>query len=745
MLSAWGRSVYRRRVIALVSSGALLVLTLAALSQGGQLLTYQPPKGAESTNAIDLVTKELPGFSESSFFLVLSGPNMDARSDAFRAALDAAVQPLRDDARVGTVVTPYGPRGIMDALISKDGHRALVLVGLKAPHDVARLQYASIRAAVHSETLQVLAGGELAVNSDFEATLQKDLERAEILSFPLTLLLLLVVFGTLVAALLPLGVGLLAVLGGVASVMVASHFTDISVYALNIVTLIGLGVAIDYSLFIVSRFREETARGKDTEDALARTLATAGRAVAFSGLTVAVGLLGLAFYRGMYFASMGIAGALVVTFAVLYALVFLPALLALLGKRIEKGRVPFLRGGSAADRGGRGLWHTVAMGVMKRPVIVLLATTFVVVLAASPFLGIHIASLTEKALPESAEARRGTDLARREFPDSGSTTFSVVVQFAGGDPLTRDRVGALFDLSRTIATIPGIQSVRSIVDLDPSITREQYQAMYADGGQGQGQGQGAAQAAVQRYVGEHIVLLQVFSAAPKESDAARAIVHALREHRDVADGRALVTGATAFDVDTLALLYEYTPWAMAFVVAATYLLLLLQTGSVVLPAKAILMNFLSIGASFGAIVWIFQEGNLGMFLDFTAAPIDPALPVLMFCIVFGLSMDYEVMLLSRMHEEFDRHGDNTRAVADGLEKSGHLITSAAAIMVIVFASFGTAQVTLIKAIGLGLAIAIAVDATLVRGLIVPAAMRLMGKWNWWSPTWMRRFLVPAEH
>jgi len=384
VLSSWGRFVYRRRVPTLVLSGALLLVTLAALSQGGQLLAYQTPKGAESTHAIELVARELPGFSESSFFLVLSDPNMDGRSDEFRAALDAAVQPLRDDARVQSVVTPYGPDGITDSMISTDGHRAMVLVALRAQFDVARSQYKDVRAEVHSDTLEVLAGGGLAVNAGVETTLQQDLTRAEVVTIPLTLLLLLLVFGTLVAALLPLGVGLLAVVGGVASLFVASRYTDISVYALNIVTLIGLGVAIDYSLFIVNRYREETAKGKSTEEALARTLATAGRAVAFSGLTVAVGLLGLAFYRGMYFASMGLAGALVVTFAVLYALAFLPALLAVLGKRIEKGRVPLVGGGMAADRSGRGMWHRVAMGVMKRPALVLLATTLVVLIAASP-------------------------------------------------------------------------------------------------------------------------------------------------------------------------------------------------------------------------------------------------------------------------------------------------------------------------------------------------------------------------
>ncbi|MDQ6832860.1 MAG: MMPL family transporter, partial [Chloroflexota bacterium] len=635
----------------------------------------------------------------------------------FRTAMLDALAPLRNDPRVVSIRTPFDTPETNPTLIGRDGTHVLAFVS-------ALKEYPSVRALVHSDTLDINATGDTAINHDFDRTLQADLQRAELVSLPLTLLLLLLVFGTFVAALLPLGVGVLAVIGGLGGVYLLSRVTNVSQYALNIVTLIGLGVAIDYSLFIVNRFREELERGATTEEALARTLATTGRAIAFSGLTVAVGLSGLLFYQGTFLASMGMAGAIVVGFAVLYGLTFLPALLALLGPRVNRGRLPFIRPATRSR-----VWHRIATGVMRRPVLVLVPTLVLILAMGTPFLRLRLANGDITMLPTQSESRQGFALLQSQFPREDQSQFAVVVQYPNGSPLTPNRVGAFSDLSQRLGQIPGVLRVESIVNLDPSLDRAAYQQLYAPGGNPPA----PAQEAIKRSIGPHIATLTIYSALPGSSDAARGIVDQIRSERSVADGQLLVSGRTANDIDTIAQIRADTPAALLFVMLATYLVLFLLLGSVVLPLKAVLMNLLSITASFGALVWVFQEGHLSGLLHFTPASLDPSVPVLLFCIVFGLSMDYEVLLLSRIQEEYLRTGDNTLAVAAGLERSGRLITGAAAIMVGVFTAFGLADVVIIKSIGLGMALAVALDATIVRALIVPATMRLLGDRNWWAP------------
>jgi RND superfamily putative drug exporter len=536
------------------------------------------------------------------------------------------------------------------------------------------------------------------INRDFSATLESDLTRAETVTLPVTLILLLLIFGTVVAASLPLGIGICTIVGGLAGTYLLSRVTDVSQYALNIVTLIGLAVAIDYSLFIINRFRDELAAGKSRPDALATTMATAGRAITFSGLAVAIGLSAMLFYQGTFLASLGAAGAIVVGVAVFYGLTFLPALLAVLGPTVNRLSIPIV---GRRPKSGRGAWHGMATWVMRRPVIVLLPALGLLVVAGAPFLHLRLANASIDQLPPRLESRQGFDTLVTSFPGQDQTDFSVVVNYGSGSPTTDPRVLDQADLSQRLATIPGVLRV----------TPPQ--------------------------VGAHIVLLNVVSNQPASSDEARAILRTIRAESIGNGGQLLVTGDTAFDVDVINYIIDKTPLAVGFVVLVTYLVLLLLTGSLVLPLKAVVLNLLSIAASFGALVWIFQDGHLTQQLGFTAQSIDPTVPVLLFAIVFGMSMDYEVLLISRIQEEYLRTGDNQHAIAEGLERSGRLITGAAAIMVAVFLAFGLAEVVLIKSIGIGLAIAIALDATIVRVLIVPAVMRLMGDFNWWAPSPLR--------
>jgi RND superfamily putative drug exporter len=313
----------------------------------------------------------------------------------------------------------------------------------------------------------------------------------------------------------------------------------------------------------------------------------------------------------------------------------------------------------------------------------------------------------------------------------------VVVRYPSGGPLTAPRVGDLYDLARQIKQVPGVEGVESMVSFDPSLSRADYQSLLTQPASAQ---PARVQAIVHGTTGSEIAVLSVVTRNGQESDASRAIVHSLRAMVPPPGSTVLVE---AFSLDFTDFILQRIPLAVAYVMIVTYLVLFLLTGSVVLPLKAVIMNILSIGASFGALVWVFQEGHLSSLLNFTPAALDPSVPVLLFCLVFGLSMDYEVLLISRIQEEYRRTGDTTQAVASGLEKSGRLITGAAAIMVAVFLAFGLADVVLIKSIGLGLALAVAIDATLVRALIVPAVMRLLGKANWWAPRplarWHRRF------
>src|SRR5256885_3119231 len=583
-----------------------------------------------------------------------------------------------------------------------------------------------MRTEVHSDQLEVLGTGAVAIGSDFDKYLQSDLQRAEVVSLLVILPLLLIVFATVVSAVLPLGVGALAVLGGLAGVGLLARATDVSTYSTNIVTLIGLGVAIDYSLFIVNRFREELAGGGTAEQALIGTMRTSGRAVTFSGVTVAIGLSAMLFFQGTFLASMGFAGAIVVAIAVLYALTFLASLLAILGPRVNRLRLPLPR-----RAGGRGLWHAVAIRVMRRPLLVLVPIVLLLILVASPIFQIRIANGDVGMLPPNAETRRGYDQLQK-FPGQGQTFFNVVVRYPSGGPLTRDHVGDLYDTAARIKQIRGVEGVESMVSFDPSLSRSAYQALLTQPAAGQ---PARVQTIVHGTTGSQIAVLSVVTKFGQESDASRGIVHSLRSMTPPPGSSVLID---AFSLDFTDFILQRIPLAVAYVMIVTYLVLFLLTRSVVLPLKAVIMNILSIGASFGALVWVFQQGHLSSLLNFPPPPLDPSVPVLLFCIVFGLSMDYEVLLISRIQEEDRRTGDTTLAVAEGLERSGRLITGAAAIMVAVFLAFGLASVVLIKSIGLGLAIAVAVDATLVRALIVPAVMRLLGRANWWSPRRLAR-------
>jgi putative drug exporter of the RND superfamily len=711
MFEALGAFVFRYRWLVLGASSAFLVVALVVLARGADLAAGEI-YGLEAGRAQAIADRVIGRPADTTFLAVFHDNARDARGRAFLDDMAEALAPLYDDPRVLGVLAPQDlPAPLSAQMVDDAGGTAYALVTLRGTFQHALKDYAVVRARLRSKTLAIECTGRLPYMHDLDETLEHDLVRAELVSLPLALFVLLLVFRTAVAATLPVASGGLAVLGGIGVVFLLSNTTEIAEYTVNVCSLIGLGVSIDYSLFLVSRYREELAAGKGKQAALVKAVSTAGRVVAFSGVAVASGLAGLLFFEGSYLRSMGIGGMVVVALAVVFALTFLPALLAVLGDAIHAGRLA-----RAAPSAG-GFWRVTALRVMKRPLLFLLPTLAVLLVMGVPFLHIRLATADVRVLSSAAEARRAVETLRQHFPDQARNRIIVAVSFPN-PPVTRpDRVAAIAALTERLESLPHVVHVES-----PS--------------------RGALIP-----VGEDAVVLYATTDTAPDSEVSRNVVRALRADASVGDGTLHVGGDSAKDIDTTDYVLARVPRAVALVVGTMTVVLFLLLGSVVLPLKAVVMNFVSIAGSFGALVWVFQDGHL--FVR-EPRPVEPSLPILLFCVLFGLSMDYEVLLLSRMKESYEKTGDNALAVADGLERSGGLITSAAAIMVSVFGAFALASVVLVQAVGFGMSLAVALDATLVRVLLVPAAMRLFGHWNWWAPKPLLRLraalgLAHVEH
>jgi putative drug exporter of the RND superfamily len=586
-----------------------------------------------------------------------------------------------------------------------------------------------------------VAGGP-AFYGDVQAVTERDLQRSEVISLPLAALALLLVFGSLVAAGVPLAVGGASVLVALAGIFLVAQVIPMSIFVLNLATLLGLGLGVDYSLLMTSRFREELAH-RDGPDRVAEavrvTVATAGRAVFFSGLTVLLGLLGLVLFEFMILRSVGIAGAIVVGLAVLAAITLLPAILAILGTRVDRLRIRSITAEPSPD----GPWARLARRVMRHPVAVLVPTLTLLLVLGLPFLHVRFNAPDASILPPAVPSREAYDVLAREFGEGEFAPLVLAVR-TSGDATSADNLANLYAYSRRLAADPRVSRVSSLVDVDPRVTLEQYQLLY---GSPAGPPDRFVSTALGATTKGDLTAFTVFTPYGPNRDEGRALARELRDPTSALAppaGMTVLVGGGAADVDdVVSRVWADFPRTAAFIVITTFVVLFVLLRSVVLPVKALAMNTLSIVASFGALVWIFQDGNLSALLGFQPLGfVETTQPVILFCVLFGLSMDYEVFLLSRMKEVWDRTGDNTEAVARGLERSGRIVSSAALIVVVVAGSFAFADIVLIKALGLGVAIAVALDATVVRALLVPATMRLLGKWNWWVPRRLDRALQP---
>ncbi|MBA3287991.1 MAG: MMPL family transporter, partial [Acidimicrobiia bacterium] len=573
-------------------------------------------------------------------------------------------------------------------------------------HDLADV------AAEAGAPLTLGVGGGEAIGAAFGETIEGDLARAESIAVPITLVLLVLVFGGLLAGALPLFVGMIATLGTFLSLYVIGSLTDVSIFAINLTTALGLGLAIDYSLFIVSRYREELHAGRNVEGAVVRAVETAGRTIAIGALTVAVSLSALLVFPQYFLRSFAYAGIAVVLTAMVASLVSLPALLSVVGTRIDSLRILRRR---HQHREEQGFWYRTATQVMRRPITVAVAAVAVLLLLGSPFLGVKFGSPDARMLPESDPARITSEALQRDFAGDASESFPIVVEDIDGEPRA-----VLTDLASGVSDLDGVDRVETAT------------GTFAGGASVAPSGPESA-----RYVDGDAGWLSVVPSVEMGSDAGESMVGAVRD-LDV-DAETLVGGQTAELIDSRNSIASRLPLALGIIAVTTTVLLFLLSGSLLVPLKAMVLNLLSLTATFGAMVWIFQDGNLSGLLDFTATgAIDTTTPILMFCIAFGLSMDYEVFLLSRIKEEHDRTGDNDHAVALGLERTGRIVTAAAVLLSVTFFAFGTSGVSFIKMFGIGLAIAVLMDAFVIRGLLVPAFMKLAGNANWWAPGPLRR-------
>jgi RND superfamily putative drug exporter len=744
-LFSLGARVYRARyavlvlwVVALLASLPLAARVTRSLQPGG--LSGRDP---ESERAADQLRQALGQSAATIVLVFIPAPGVDfgASDRRWAAAEDTALAEVRNLPEVAEVRT----RRENARQVAPDGDVSYATVALKSDADQLRTALQRVREALRPTELEVVVTGAPVFYADILEVSERDLQRAELISFPFAAAALLLVFGSLVAAALPAAVGGAAVLTALTAMVLLSRFMDLSVFALNLVTMLGLGLGIDYSLFIVSRFRDELRAHSSPEQAIARTSATAGRAVLFSGLTVFVGLLGLTSFESMALRSMGLCGSLVVLLSVAAALTLLPALLGVLGERVNSFRI------RRPDTHPGGFWAALAQRVMRRPGLVFLAVLALLVGLGTPFLRVELGAPDASVLPADVQSRRGFDLLRDHFGRGEQAPILISVE-ARESIFGSTSIDALYDFVAELRRDPRIERVESLVSLDPRITREQYRLIYAPAaasGRVQSIAEPFARDVAAQTARQQFALVRVTSrydqTAPESADLVRRI-------RSVPIGGGLsfaVGGGTAAVVDYTDSLYRDFPRVLLFVVVSTYAILFVLLRSVILPLKAILMNTLSLLASYGALVLVFQEGLLAWLPGFQAVGfVEASLPIIMFCVLFGLSMDYEVFLLARIKEVYDEGADNSTSVAVGLERSGRIITSAALIIVLVSGSFAAADIVLIKALGLGTAIAVLLDATVVRALLVPATMHLLGDWNWWAPGWFRvpgsGFQVPGS-
>ncbi|MBO9522174.1 MAG: MMPL family transporter [Nocardioidaceae bacterium] len=694
MLQRWTQFLVTRARFVLVTG---IIATIAAATYGIGVFDSLGQGGFDdkSSDSSQELLREQEVFGNTGVDVVAlyRSKTMTADDPAFRAQVEKTIAGIPKGTTT-SVLTPWDTHD--PGMVSTDKHAVQVLVSLagKDQNEQADSNDLVMPALKKSGDLSTDLAGPWAVYTGVNETVSSDLARAESITLPIVAILSLLIFGSVVAALMPVLVGAISVLGAMALVRLLTTFTEVSVFSINVITLLGMGLAIDYALFVISRFREEL--GKLPEDdpdavrtAMGITLRTAGRTVLFSGLTVAAAMSALLIFPQAFLRSLGFGGITAVIVGVVTALTVLPAILVLLGRRIDAGRLPWRRGRAVSVDNDHGAWARLAHAVMRRPVVVMVVVTGALLAIASPFAGVKWGSVDYRVLPDDHPAHIAATKLNEQFGQEKSTA-NIVLETA--------------DKAEVAAYVEQAAQVDRVLDVRPVSTKRET------------------------------TLLRATWSGNSQTSASRRVVEDLRAVPGPNGDHVLVGGLSADTVDLLASIKSHLPWMLGIIAVVMMVLLFLAFGSLVLPIKAIAMNLLSISASFGVITWIFADGHLQGLLGYTSTGfLDATQPIFMLAILVGLSMDYEVFLLSRVREQWDKTHDNTEAVAVGVQKTGRIITSAALLLAVVIGGFSTSGIVFMKMIGVGMLVALLVDATIVRALLVPATMKLLGRWNWWAP------------
>jgi uncharacterized membrane protein YdfJ with MMPL/SSD domain len=676
---------------------AAIAFFLIAATVGGSVANRLNPYGADDPATETVKAREQLQDAGLRFPAVVAVvDNAPVARAASRARVESLERSVRRRADVASVAGYYDTHS--PAFVSRDGRSSYFVVSLKATADKQAQETGADIADELSAHAGVVVGGFAVAQEQVNKQVENDLRMAEIIAFPLLFLLSLLFFRSLVAAVLPLMIGGLAIVGTFLILRIASEFGAISIFALNLTTALGLGLSIDYSLFIVSRYREEIAKDGPGLPAMRRVLATSGRTVFFSSLTVSAALASLLVFPQSFLYSMGLGGALVALLAALISLTVLPAVLTLLGTRINAGAPRFLRHRAEVDArpDESGFWYRLSRFVMRRPVPVATLSALLLIVLGLPFFGIKFNTVDPTVLPKSASARQAYETVSDRFPPYRETPIWISLE--GGGPKAAAAMAA------EVRAVPGVAEV-----LPP------------------------------QPLGGDVTAIQAVSANPFNSNASQETVKRIRALAAPPGTTALVTGGTADFVDLQSSIAAHLPIALAIVILATLVILFLMTGSVILPIKSLIMNFLNLSAVFGLLVLIFQDGRLEGFLNYASpGAIEQTMPILLFAVAFGLSTDYAVFLLSRIKEARDNGASDSECVAIGLERTGRIVTAAALLFAVAMGAFATSQIIFIKENGVGTALAVLIDASIVRALLVPSLMELLGKWNWWAPAPLRR-------
>jgi uncharacterized membrane protein YdfJ with MMPL/SSD domain len=674
-----------------------ILFFLVAAALGGSVANRLDPYGADDPSTETVESRERlhdAGLKIPAVLAIVKNAPIGAAGT--RARVEGLERSVRRRPDVATVTGYYDTHS--PAFVSHDRRSTYFAVTLKTFDDKVWQETGADIADQLSGEPGVVVGGAAVAQEQVNRQVEKDLRMAEMLAFPLLFLLSFLFFRSLIASALPLMIGGLAIVGTFLILRIASEVGSISIFALNLTTALGLGLAIDYSLFIVSRYREEIAKDGPGLAAMRRVLATAGRTVFFSSLTVSAALASLLVFPQRFLYSMGLGGALVALFAALISLTVLPAVLTLLGTRVNSLAPRFLQRRAEADTrpDESGFWYRLSHFIMRRPVPVATISAALLIVMGIPFFNIKFDTVDPTVLPSSASARQAYDAVSSEFPPYRETPIWVDVE--GGGPKAAAR------FATQVRRVPGVAEVNPPLRLKGDVTA-----------------------------------LQVVSSHPFVSEASQTTVKRIRDLRPPPGTTALVGGATADFIDLQSSLASHLPIVLGIIILATLTILFLMTGSVILPIKSLLMNFLNLSAVFGLLVLIFQDGRFEGFLNYTSpGAIEQTMPILLFAVAFGLSTDYAVFLLSRIKEARDNAASDSESVAIGLERTGRIVTAAALLFAVAMFAFATSQIIFIKENGVGTALAILIDASIIRALLVPSLMELLGKWNWWAPKPLRR-------